>query len=380
MMIRLVFVLCGVAAVASSLMGALADAQTYPMSTLLAQQDSLDEHDASMPTWAEGTVTLGTITAENGGHSSPVRAVAFSDDGQFLISGSSDRTVKIWNLAFRRLERNLSGNLGQVTALDVSPDVSLIAIGNLDGQVQLWNWRSGKLVRSLSAAAHELAHGEKVATVAFSPNGETLATASGDGTIRQWDVNTGELLTELVGQQWIESMAFSPDGETIASGGLGRMIELWDMATETQLRSLGPYSRSIYTLAFSPTGDMLAFSPNSVSIPPLANPLAEALAEPEANQNTIHLVDLDGNLIVEPLSNHTDYVSALTFSPNGQLLASGSWDNTVCLWNVPEGTLIRCFAQNSERILAIAFHPNSRRFAVGSGDGSLKIFTGEQPQ
>lgn len=341
----------------------------------IAQASSLDESalddEVMMPTWAPGTVTLSDITEAVGGHSSPVRAVTFSHDGQFLISGSSDRTIKVWNLAARSLERDLSNGLGQVTALDISPDGTLIASGNLEGQVQLWNWRSGELVRRLSASTSEPAHAEKVATVAFSPDGQTLTTASGDGTINHWDVDTGDRIMQLVGQQWIESMAVSADGGVIASGGLGMVIDVWDIARGDRLQSLGRYPRSIYTLALSPTGDMLAFSPDSVS--------NAASNQVSASQNTIHLVDLEGNLVVDPFSAHQDYISALAFSPDGQLLVSGSWDNTVCLWNVQTGTLIRTFDENSERILAIAFHPNGRSFAVGSGDGSLKIFTTDEP-
>ncbi|MBD2464610.1 WD40 repeat domain-containing protein [Oscillatoria sp. FACHB-1407] len=325
---------------------------------------------SSEPSWAPGTIDLYSFDASVGGHTRPVYSVAFSPDNNYLASGGADRTVKIWSLTpanatqlVPSLYVTLQNGNAQVISIAFSSNGQLLATGSLDGTVRIWNWRNRQLLYTFSL------HTDKVETVVFSPDGQVLASAGGDKTIRFWNVATGTLIREIESEQWITSLAFSPDGTRLISSGLGRRVEVWNWQQGRQLESFGSYSSPIYAIALSPDGQAIAFSPNSVS------PGAATSSNAVTDRNTIHLLNLEGEAVIEPLAGHTDYIRTLTFSPSGRFLLSGSWDNTIKLWDLQTGQLFRNFADiTAQRVLSVAFSPNGRMFACGSGDASVQLF------
>lgn len=309
------------------------------------------------PSWQLGTIVVYTIGNKQGGHSLPVRCVAFHPSGRFFASGSADKTIKIWDLEAQTLVRTLA-NTSEVTSVSFSPDGQFLASGSLDGSkingtgtVRLWNWQQGKLIKTFPK------HSDIVTSVTFSPDSQTLASSSGDKTIKLWNVGTGDLRREILEKQWVTSVAFSPDGQTLASGGLGMTVELWDPETGKQVRTLGRHAKAVYSVAFSPDGKTLASG---------------------SGDKTIKLWDLSSEDFPRTLEGHIDYVSSIAFSPNGQTLISGSWDKTIKLWNLLNRQRIRDFLENSRRILSVAFSPDGRTFASVSGDKTIKIWRSRQ--
>jgi WD40 repeat protein len=315
-------------------------AQRYPLQHIETVSD---------PSWQPGTIDLRTIPSSIG-HSLPVRSVAFSPDSQFLASGSTDKTIKIWNLKAESLERTLAQNSSQINTIAFSPDGRFLASGGLDGTVRLWNWQSGQLLHTLSK------HSNLVTSVAFSPNGQVLASGSGDKVIQIWDTQSGALRQKIVTKQFIQSIAFSPNGEILGSAGVERSVDLWNWETGDPIRSLGLYNSVIYSIAFSPDSQTIAFSPDALS------PSASA-SQTKSEHNTIGIWNLQGQPVQQPF-----------FSPSGRTLISGSSDQTVKIWNVQTGELIRDLAENDLRVLSIAYRPDGKAFAMGTGDGTIKLF------
>jgi WD40 repeat protein len=329
-----------------------------------------DTEPATDPTWQSGTVDYLEIPAEIGGNSSPVRSLAFTPDSQFLVSSGGNKTIKIWDVKTRSLVRTLSPSPAQdIITVALSSDDQTLASGSFDGTVRLWNWKTGKLLHTLSG------HSDIVTSVAFSPNGQTLASGSGDKMIRLWNVADGSLGQTIATRQFIETLAFSPVDNMLASAGVGMRVDLWDWTTGELIRSLGRYTSAIYAIAFSPNGQFLAFSPDACS--------PSYCKTPSPARNTLQLLNLQGRQIGQVLSGHTDYINTVAFSPSGQTLVSGSFDNTVKVWNVQTGglipsTAIQEYLKDDQRILAIAFRPDGKAFALGSGDGSIKIFISKE--
>lgn len=318
------------------------------------------------PSWQRGTVTVLQITQAQGGHDLPVRSVAFSPDGQFFASGSTDRTIKIWNLERESLERTLTQSSDQIDSIAFSPDGQWLAGGSLDGTVRIWNWQSGQLLHTLSG------HSNLVTSIAFSPDSQVLASGSGDKAIQLWDVQSGTSRRKILTEQFIEAIAFSPDGAMLASTGIGKTVDLWDWSKGKLIRSLGRYAGTIYAMAFSPDGRTIAFSPDAYA----ATGPTTGLVVPRTERNTLQLWNLEGQPINQPLRGHTDYINAIAFSPSGQTLISGSWDRTIKIWNVQTGELISNISdilETDRRILSIAFRPDGKAFALGSGDGTISI-------
>lgn len=325
------------------------------------------------PTWQAGTVRYLEIPAEIGGNSRAVRSLAFTPDGQFLVSGGASRTIKIWDVKTRSLVRTLTSSPAQdIITVALSSDGQTLASGSLEGSVQLWNWSTGKLLHTLSG------HSDVVKSVAFSPNGQILASGSGDKMIHLWNVSDGSLSRTIATRQFIETLAFSPIDNMLASAGVERSVDLWDWTTGKLMRSLGRYPSVIYAIAFSPDGQFLAFSPDACS------PGSDYCKNlPATDKNTLRLWNLQGRQIGQPLSGHTDYIDDVAFSPSGQTLISGSLDKTVKVWNVLTGAIVPSTAiqenlKDNRRILAIAVRPDGKAFALGSGDGSIKIFISKE--
>jgi serine/threonine protein kinase len=191
-------------------------------------------------------------------------------------------------------------------------------------------------------------HSDWVFTVAFSPDGEMLASGSFDNTIKLWEIKTGNLIKTLEGHTyWVNSVAFSPDGEILASGSWDWTIKLWDIKTGKLLKTLKGHTDAVNSVAFSPDGDILASG---------------------SEDNTIKLWEIKTGNLIKTLEGHTDAVNSVAFSPDGDILASGSWDWTIKLWDIKTGKLIKTLEGHQESVAFVAFSPDGEILASGSFD------------
>jgi uncharacterized protein with WD repeat len=169
-------------------------------------------------------VLVNTLT----GHSYAVTSIAISPDGQTLVSGSNDGTIKVWKLHNGELLRTLtvvrsSSYYSSVLSVAISPDGQTLVSGADDKTIKVWNLHNGELLRTLTE------HSKGVLSVAISPDGQTLVSGSYDKTIKVWNLHNGELLRSFQGAGWfnhIQSIAISPDGQTLVSGS-GKTIKVW---------------------------------------------------------------------------------------------------------------------------------------------------------
>ena len=216
-------------------------------------------------------------------------------------------------------------------------------------------------------------HFNIVGCVAFSPDGRTLASGSSsysgstsrkDFTIRLWNVLTGKHRTVLNGHtSGIKCIAFSPDGQTLASGGTDSTIRLWDPHTgqpkATLIRHKGPVER----IAFSPDGNTLAS--------------ASFTQRDQYNRNpnyAIWLWDLQTGKQKAQLSGHTEYVLAVAFSPDGKTLASASKDTTIRLWDIQTGKHLMTFTGDVKENASVAFSPDGKILASSCRNGTILLW------
>ena len=197
-------------------------------------------------------------------------------------------------------------------------------------------------------------HTEAVSSIAFSPDGQTLASGSLDDTVRLWDVNTGEPLHTLTGH-WdnVTSVAFSPDGQTLASGSSDRTIRLWDPNTGSLRRTFKGHTHAISSIAFSPDGQVLVSA---------------------SYDRTLKLWGVYSGRVRRTLEGHEDIIFSVAFSPNGRTLASGSEDQTVRLWDTRSGALLSTLRGHSSRVNSVAFSFEGKVLASGSLDGTIRVW------
>ena len=229
-------------------------------------------------------------------------------------------------------------------ALAFSPDGQKLATASDDRSARLWDVETGKQLQGLE-------HDGWVNAVAFSPDGQMLATASDDRSARLWDVETGNQLQRLEHDGSVNAVAFSPDGQKLATASDDGLARLWDVETGKQLQRL-EHDGPVNAVAFSPDGQMLATASDDGSA---------RLWDVETG-NQLQRLEHDGPVLVA------------TFSPDGQKLATASGDRSARLWDVETGKLLQRL-EHDGLVDAVAFSPDGRELATGSEDRTARIWT-----
>ncbi len=178
-------------------------------------------NDEDVAVWETATPREPAFMLE--GHDGPTQALAVSPQTQQLASGSSDRTVKVWNMQGHSVVRTYRGHKDFVTALAYAPDGKILASGSLDGSIRVWSGSSSRLQRTLTG------HKGRVTSLAFSPAGDLLASVGEDGAVRLWDFRRGRIARLMTGHTGVVgAIAYAPDGRRVVSAGEDGTLRMWD--------------------------------------------------------------------------------------------------------------------------------------------------------
>ncbi len=271
-----------------------------------------------------------------------LRDIAFSPVGQYLAVASGIG-VWIYEVATSRALM-LIPTTSSVLSVSFSSDGATLASGSWDGTVKLWDVATGEAIATLEG------HTNGVRSVLFSSDGTTLASGSWDGTVKLWDVATGEAIATLEGHtNGVNSVSFSLDGATLASGSWDGTVKLWDVATGEAIATLEGHTDEVNSVLFSSDGATLASA---------------------SEDGTIRLWDVATREIVATLEGYK--VRSVSFSSDGATLASGAGNGTIRLWDVATRAIIA--EENTSPIRSVSFSPDGSTLAAASWDGTVKLW------
>lgn len=309
---------------------------------------------------AESTGTLSVkggaqkpeLTEQNG-HSGWLRSLVFSKNGKYLISGSEDKTLKLWDTEDMRLIRTLRGHRDSVRDVALSSDGNTAASGSGDGTVKLWDISTGKCTATFQA-------GSSINSVAFSPDGRTLASGSIGSQIMLWDVKSGTCTATLKGHtSWIESLCFSSDGKLLLSGSSNYKdrsddtVRIWDVKSGKCLNVLKGHKDGVVSAAFSPDGKTAASA---------------------SEDKTVKVWDVATGRCLRSIEGFSGELQALSFSPDGREIAACGRGKDIHVYDAAKGTLLKTFTGKSTRITALCYSMDGKRLAAGDSDWRITLW------
>lgn len=319
-----------------------------------------DEPEATLHAYL---VRDGTILPALNRHTRKINHVAFTPDGSILALDSAKSKSSWWVVYRGEQPQSRLWRVGDEQPLHVfgggesesfkalSPDTQILATA--DGTVKLWRAEDGALLHTL-----DLDLDIWYTAGIFSPDGKTRAYRMPNGTVELRRVSDGTVL-QVLGEpierrrrdtsRRVSKITFSRDGQTLASGEYDT-IKLWRVTDGTLLHTLK--EESSFGLELSPDGQTLA----------------------SGKYNTIKLWRVSDGKLLHTLAGHNDRVLSIAFSPNGQILASGSADNTIKLWRVSDGTLLHTLEGHNGAVNSLAFSPDGQSLLSGSKDGTVRLW------
>lgn len=315
-------------------------------------------------------------------HGDAVDSVAFAPNGEHFASGCRDKIIRIWNISDLTCKNTFKGSPGLVSSVAYSPDGSLLGsgcsyyfkfekprrrrgqkiFGENRGMALMWNTATGTCIRSFEE------YPKVVWDVTFSPDGKYFATcAEGDTKICLYDVNSGNRMKVLSGHDRdVTSISFSPDSSFLVSGSRDNKIKVWDVILGECVRTLKGHTGWVCDVAYSPKGRYVA----SAGLADCTNSVGLDMQTREA----IKIWDVRKGKCKKTLQGHNNTIRTITYSPDGNFIASGSEDKDIRIWNVYNGKCVKTLSGHAQPINSIAFSPNGKLLISSGEDGTIRLW------
>jgi WD40 repeat protein len=298
-------------------------------------------------------------------------ATAFSPNSQLVASGEYNGNLYIGKVATKKLQFIFQGHTNWIWSMAFSPDSQILASASQDGTVRLWDVATGQDIHILQANEYHVFSLSFCPVAMDFPSGTAymLATAHGDGLVRLWNVSTGEQMMEFGHAKQVYTVRFSPDGKILATGSDDCTVKIWDAATGACLHTFTNHTKRVWSVRFSPDGKLLATCSGDGTICIWACP---ALIERSRDDRKAR--DFATWTVFHTFTGYRDWLFAIEFSPDSQMLAIGNVGNVVKIWNINTKQHVATLSGHSTWVSTLNFHPSGRILITASGDRSAYLW------
>ncbi|WP_324633956.1 caspase family protein [Phormidium sp. CCY1219] len=288
------------------------------------------------------------------GHTEPVQGLAIDPRSRWLISGSWDNTIKIWDLETGTERQNITEHTNLVREIVLAPSGDRFASASQNGTVKIWRL-DPEAENAIATLEMTLSgHSGPVYAIAFGPRGETLIGGGADNTIKIWSLETGAVLYNLTDHRGpVRALALGPDGETLVSGAGDNTIKVWNPNTGELQKTLTGHEDLVRALAIAPNGNTLVSA---------------------SWDETIKIWNLNTGELQKTLTGHTDKLTTLAISPLGNILVSGSDDNTIKIWNLKTGKELQTLTDHVSDVFSVVISLDGKTLASASWDKTIKVW------
>ena len=336
---------------ASQLAGRLVSLSSPGIDRLFAQIHDCAPRPWICPLKPALASTSGPLRLDLPRHDGVLRALAVTPDGNRLISGGDDQTVRVWDLASGRLQHTLHGHTDSVRAVAVTPDGRRIVSGGTYDAVRVWDIESGQFLHSIAGQSGYRA----VHAVAVTPDGNRVVWAGAGATVQVWDLANGRLEHALKSQDHaVQFVVLTPDGRSVLSCGDAGMVQIWDLGSGTLSRVLNSKSRPVFSIAVTPDGSRIVSG---------------------GGDSSVRVWDFASGRLERTLWGHTGVVDTVAVTRDGSRLVSGGRDKKLLMWDLSTGQEVASWSPDPDtQVTAVCPIPTDpSRVAYGDSAGHLQV-------
>jgi WD40 repeat protein len=284
------------------------------------------------------------------GHEGEVSSVAVTLDGRRIITGSYDKTVRVWDTKSGREIAALHGHEGEVMSVAITPDGRRIISGSFDKTVRVWEAESGREIAVLRG------HEGQVMSVAVTPDDRRIISGSDDKTVRVWEAESGREIAILRGHEgWVRSVAATLDGGRIISGSSDETVRVWEAESGREIAVLRGHERGITSVAVTSDGRRIISG---------------------SFDKAVRVWEADSGREIAILRGHEDRVANVAVTSDGRRIVSGSWDKTVRVWDAESGREMAVLRGHESGVTSVAATPDGRLIS-GSWDKTVRVWETE---
>ncbi len=279
-------------------------------------------------------------------HEETIYSLVITPDRKYIITGSFDKSIKVWELESGNSLHTLEAHEQEVTAVNISSDGSKIITGSEDKTVKLWKLETGNMLRNFTG------HNGAIFGVVMTPNDKYIISISEDKTAKIWNWHNKSLLRTLEGHNFsINSVDVSPDGKTIATSG-EKSIKVWSWGNKEPSFSLEGHNFTVRSIAICSRGEYLVSG---------------------SYDQTIKIWSLENQSLIKTLEGHKGGINSVAFSDDRNFVASGSGDKSLIVWDLNNGSKFGPFLHDNY-VQCVKFIPNSHLVVTGDYNGIVRVW------